>query len=173
MKKSMSWTACLAAVGMGVLFFAGCDGGGSTPRGKSTITGSVKSFPSSGAAGIVQVVGASRGGIEVEVVGSNIKGTTADDGLFILSGVSGGHREVRFSRGIHHASIGVQVPAHGTVHLDGVNVDDADNMHIDDQHTDVIDDHDDNGTNEVEDAEDDSHDGGTNEVHHSGSGEHD
>ncbi|TAN37102.1 MAG: hypothetical protein EPN23_06735 [Verrucomicrobia bacterium] len=170
MKKSASWIMLVTSLGVSAWFFAGCGGGGDGAGGQATVTGSLKSFPSSDAKQIAQNAKANQGGVEVEIVGTDIRGTTADDGLFVLAGVPGGHHNVRFSRGTHQAALGVDVPTNGIVHLDGVHVSDADDISVEAHHTEIFDDHGNDGTNEVEHVggNDDSYNGGTNEVEHAG-----
>ena len=131
------------ALMMGVLpLFTGCDssGSGSSPSGKSTVQGNVSSFTTSTAlfvpapklrgiervlAGIADLLvpsaqAAGMGGVVVHMVGTDLRTDTADDGSFVMSGVSGGDHQMQFSFNGTDAYMNITVPDDGTVSLHDV-----------------------------------------------------
>lgn len=122
------------------LLLASCDSGdsgGSDATGSSSIQGTVVSFSSGTAffvpsapesllaralALFVPDAAAGLGGVNVRIRGTDLEGTTALNGYFIISGVPGGTHTLDFAMGAENASIDVAVPENATVTLNSVNI---------------------------------------------------
>jgi hypothetical protein len=136
----------ISAVLAGSLFLLNaCTGGGSGggPAGNSTVTGRVDTFQVAGVrfnpappgestflrlAGVVgQFVVpdalAAVEGLTVELVGTGLSTTTANDGLFIMSGVPAGDQILRFNMSGSSMDLALSVPANATVNLSTVRID--------------------------------------------------
>ena len=185
-RLAAAMAGALAAATMA--FFAGCGGGGGGggPSGNSTIMGTVKSYktvasvylPSERVNGLAKVVGtiadlfvpqaqAAVAGVTVKIKGTDLSGTTASDGLFVISGVPAGTRTVVFEFNGDSVEIEVEVEKGSTVHLDGVKCDGGSSSSDDDGEVEIehvhsedhdADDDDDDSDDDDDDSDEDDHD---------------
>ena len=132
-QKVQNGLAVLSAVAAlaGALVMASCgDGGdGGVPPNASTISGHVKSFAvAESAVKMDQPLNErARSGVAnvlVSVDGTDLKVTTAEDGLFVLSGVPPGLQTLTFTWGAHTATYTIDVPANSAIVMGSVNVKD-------------------------------------------------
>jgi hypothetical protein len=103
----------------------GSDGDGSAEMiGSSTIMGTVESFEgSSEATGRVGVyTGGVREGIQVRVMETDLSTTTADDGLFVISGVPAGPRTLRFEYRGEAAPYRLDVPEQAELVMNRIRI---------------------------------------------------
>ena len=130
-----------------VLVGIGCvpESGGSSFQGAGVLRGFVTQVDAGG-----QTFSGGVEGVSVSVVGTDLKATTADDGLFIISGVPPGDNLVSFQFMSASAQLRVNVPESAEVNLNAVRIRD-DKVEADD--IDVI-------RHEPEDKDDRSGSGG-------------
>ena len=161
-----------AVLGMS-LILSSCESGGSGggSSGGSTVAGNVNTFssasafyaPQKPAHGLAKIIAeisefvvpsalAAVANVHVQVQGTDLAGTTASDGSFIISGVPSGDQTLVFSFDTATAFLSVNVPANATVTLNDINVNgDSGSVHV--GNTDVVVHEDDNSNsndNEVE-----------------------
>jgi len=152
---------------------SGCDGGGGGgPDGRGTIQGTVDSFSGGGAFYMPEPKGtiiqqwarsavefiipsarAAAAGVTVSVQGTDISGTTSDDGFFILSGVPPGEQTLEFSFNGSTATYKVNVPENGVIIMEGVDVN---NGNVDVSNIEVVEDDDSNDDDNSNDNADDN-----------------
>lgn len=137
--RALAGAAALAVVMAGLTACnSGGGGGGDVPSGASTIQGTVESFASGNAtylpvkkswgervlAGmanvLVQSAYAAIGGVSVSIEGATA--VTEEDGLFIISGVPPGEREIVFTYNGETVTMPIFVPENAVVKLEGVRV---------------------------------------------------
>ena len=137
--RALAGAAALAVVMTGLTACnSGGGGGGDVPSGASTIQGTVESFASGNAtylpvkkswgervlAGmanvLVQSAYAAIGGVSVSIEGATA--VTEEDGLFIISGVPPGEREIVFTYNGETVTMPIFVPENAVVKLEGVRV---------------------------------------------------
>jgi len=176
-KRALFTVAGTAIMLHSAILLSGCDGGSSGgPDGGGTIQGTVDSYSGGGAFYMPEPKGtimqqwarsalefvvpsarAAAAGVTVSVQGTDISGTTSDDGFFILSGVPPGAQTLEFSFNGSTATYAVIVPENGVIIMEGVDVN---NGNVDVSNIQVIEDDDSNDDNSNDNGDDNSNDNG-------------
>ncbi len=96
------------------VMWIGCNesGGGAELSGSSTIVGMVEAFEGS----------PSVGAIRVRVLETDLSTTTADDGLFVISGIPPGQRTLRFEHAGEVANCQVNVPEQAELIMNRIRI---------------------------------------------------
>ena len=107
------------------LLVTGCIGGGSDGGGvapdSSTVMGNVGSVTGSANAGAIIHAGAVQG-VQIGVSGTDLRATTAEDGLFVISGVPPGDQQLVFGIGAQQATATISVPPNSTIQIGQVSI---------------------------------------------------
>lgn len=123
-----------------VVFLASCEGEGDS-SGNSTITGNVSSYLAGsaffvptrherGVARFLSALGdllvpsaqAAVPGVHVKMVGTDLETDTDADGMFTLSGVPSGNRQMEFDYGGNMAFFNMNVPDNAMITMDDIHV---------------------------------------------------